>query len=72
MIFCFLWLGIPALIFSLLARDQYNSGDLIGGNSSAGISKILNIIGFVLGDIVWTIVITIFATGLVVLNSIND
>ena len=71
MVFCFFWLGLPALIFSCLARDQYSYGDLIGGNSSAGVSKILNIFGFFLGALVWIIVIILFATGLIIGDSIN-
>jgi hypothetical protein len=58
-LFCFFWLGIPAIICSCQAKDRYDFGDFNGGRSSASTAKILNIIGFVLGGLCWLIGIII-------------
>jgi hypothetical protein len=51
MLCCFFWLGIPALIFSLKAREQYRSGRYQDAQGNARTSRTLNIIGIVIGSI---------------------
>ena len=63
-------LGIPAVIFSCLARERYENGDYNGGNSSGNCAKILNIIAFVLGGIGYIIVIILFSTGIAFVASV--
>lgn len=65
-IFCFFWLGIPAIICSCQAKDRYKFGDIAGGRSSASTAKILNIVGFVLGGICWLIAIIVIILGFTV------
>ena len=48
----FLNSGIPALIFSIMARDNFDNGLLVRGNSNAKTAKILNIIGCIFGIII--------------------
>jgi hypothetical protein len=49
LIFCFFWLGIPAVIFSCRANDNVNAGRLAEAQSDAKIAKILNIVGICVG-----------------------
>ena len=51
MLCCFFLLGIPALIFSLKAREQYRSGRFQDAQENARTSRKLNIIGIVIGSI---------------------
>jgi hypothetical protein len=51
LIFCFFWLGIPAVILSCRANDNVIAGRLAEAQSDAKIAKILNIVGIVLGSV---------------------
>ena len=48
---CCFWLGIPALIFSIKAREKYRLGLLNEATSDAKLAKKFNTIGIVLGSI---------------------
>ncbi|KAF6020530.1 hypothetical protein EB796_021165 [Bugula neritina] len=57
LIFCNILFGAIAVAFSCMARDAYDRGDIVAGNSHAKIAKIMNIIGPVLTAIVIIIVV---------------
>ena len=52
MLCCVFFLGIPALIFSLKAREQYRNGRFELAEENASIAKKLNIAGIVIGSLV--------------------
>ena len=55
---CFFWLGIPAIIFSVKAKDKFRAGQLEEAKSDARIAKILNTIGVCIGSVYLLIIIT--------------
>ena len=61
LICCFFWLGIPALVFSVIARENYRSGNYINGQCYANIAKKINIAGIAIGSVVITLIIAIKA-----------
>ena len=54
---CFCWLGIPAIIFSIKAKERARNGQLVEARSEAKIASILNIVGIALGSIASVIAI---------------
>jgi hypothetical protein len=48
-IFCFWFLGIPALICSIRARQNFKNGNIQEGNESARSAKLFNFIGILIG-----------------------
>ncbi|CAI5795393.1 differentiation-inducing gene 1-like [Podarcis lilfordi] len=60
---CCLPLGIAALVFSLQARSASNEGNINQAASSSRTARILNIIGIVIGAIMFVIIIVIVAVG---------
>ena len=54
---CFCWLGIPAIIFSVKAKESVRNGQLVEARSEAKIASILNIVGICIGSISLVIVI---------------
>ena len=55
--FCGICLGIPALIFSIKARDNYRFGKYLEAKDNAGTAKKLNIIAFAIGSICFVLAI---------------
>ena len=56
---CGVLLGLPALICSIKARNNYRSSRHVEATKNAGIAKKLNIAGFVIGSICIIIIIVI-------------
>ena len=51
-IFCFWFLGIPALICSLRARNKFRKGETFDAIESASSAKLFNIIGIAMGSMI--------------------
>jgi len=68
LIFCFFWLGIPAVILSCRANDNVIAGRLAEAQSDAKIAKILNIVGICVGSAVF---IYIIISSIIMNNLIN-
>ena len=49
---CFFWLGIPAIIFSVKARESFQKGLFNDAKRYAYYVKIFNIIGIIIGSVV--------------------
>jgi hypothetical protein len=52
MLCCVCCLGVPAIIFSVKARDQYRIGRFELAQNNADTAKKLNIIGIIIGSII--------------------
>lgn len=61
--FCCFWLGIPAIICSCQAQEQFQRGDLNSGYRSANCARQLNIAGCTIGAVAFVIFIIIITTG---------
>ena len=48
---CFFWLGIPAIVFSVIAKTQYSQGQFIDATKNSQIAKIFNIFGIITGSL---------------------
>lgn len=49
--------GVIALVFSLIARDKFSSGDTASGSDYMKYAKWTLIIGFILAAIIWILAI---------------
>ena len=58
-IFCFWFLGIPAIICSLRARRNFQNGDIQEGYESARSAKLFNIVGLLIGTLIGMIALLI-------------
>ena len=54
---CFCWFGIPALIFSVKAREQFKTGRLSEAKNNAKIARKLNFAGFIIGTLIFILTI---------------
>ena len=60
LVFCFVWLGVPAIIFSCSARKKFLRGRLAQSQYDAKLTKIFNIIGISFGSLAIVIVLIFF------------